>query len=281
MAYKCTPFPLKTFVKKKIEKVTDENTIAEIDDNFDFSSVKKVKFSDNFTTNNITGLTQIVKETGEIKNNYWAVLERDFSLYSFSYWTDDNNNFVGSQENGSLHSIELNIVTFAEFKTLFCKIAKFAIDTDKTLNVKCTGNSIVNMYIVLETEKVIKEEQGIIFKGPDKKEHKLAFDQENEQHPSSNVIIYVAEYSNGSIAGIVDSPSLEEIRQNILNGAQIWLQLDTNAEPKQYLKLVTTAADAAYFIQLDVYGNKNTLGCYIYGDRGDLRYRSFTNSSGK
>ena len=279
MAYKCTPFPLKTFVKKKIEKVTDEINFAETDDNFDFSSVKKVKFSDNFATNNITGLTQIVKETGDIRNNYWAVLERDFSLFSFSYWTDDNNNFVGSQENGSLHSIELNRDTFEEIKTLFCKIAKFAIDTDKTLNVKCTGNSMVDMYMILETEKVIKEEQGIIFKGPDKKEHKLAFDQENEQHPSSNVIIYVAEYSNGRIAGIVDSPSLEEIRQNILNGAQIWLQLDDNAEPVQYLKLVKTDQNAAYFMQLYFDGNENFSGCYRYDNSGNISFKSITSTA--
>lgn len=279
MAYKCTPFPIKTFVKKKIEKVSNDIGYVEIDENFDFSSVKKVKFSDNFAIDNVTGSTEILKKSG--LNNFLAVLEKIGSTITFSYWTDDNNNFVGSQENGSLHSINVNNDSFDEIKTLFCKIAQFAIDTEKALEVHCGKNNFLSMYLILETEKVIKEEQGIIFKGPDKKEHKLAFDQEDEQHPSSNVIIYVAEYSNGSIAGIVDSPSLEEIRQNILNGAQIWLQLDNNAEPTQYLKLVTTAADAAYFMQLYVSDNNNLSGCYIYGDRGDLKYQSFTNSSGK
>lgn len=316
MKTKIKPFTLKTYIKEVKSTVTNAVRLDQIPENFDFSKVNDLQIA---SVAEIKAKKQAIN--GNILINSAANLENQEVVGEFDFWgkfgTPKNHDFgfyyYTTPMNGDPETIcneadmdqQLGVVktiyqdnnpdeaqlSEEQFLAKVKDVMMKALSEDGTLRLVGNKGDDCNDLVTLITEKEVHT-KGIYFRGADGQEHKLNQDlpelaeleeilTPDEQHPSSNVIIYVAERSDGSITGIVGSPYLEEIRQNIINGAQIWLQLDDKAEPKQYLKLVTTAADAAYFIQLDVYGNNNTLGFYIYGDRGDLRYQSFTNSSGK
>lgn len=316
MKTKIKPFTLRTYIKEVKDTVTNAVRLDQIPENFDFSKVTdlqiasvaeiKAKMTAINGTILINSAANLENQEAVGENDYWGQFgtpkRHDFG---FDYYTTPTlngtqsicNKAYMSQQLGQVYTIyqdnnpEEAQLPEEQFLAKVKEVMMIALSEDGTLRLIGNTGDDCNDLVTLVTEEEVHT-KGIYFRGADGQEHKLNQDlpelaeleeilTPDEQHSSSNVIIYVAEHSDGSITGIVGSPSLEEIRQNILNGAQIWLQLDDNAEPVQYLKLVTTAADAAYFMQQYVSGNNNLSGCYIYGDRGDLRYQSFTNSSGK
>ena len=316
MKTKIKPFTLRTYIKEVKNTVTNTVLLDQIPKDFDFSKVTDLQIASvaeiRAKMEAING-TIVINSAANLENqeavgefDFWGKFGTPKNLdFGFDYYTTPMNGDPEticnaadmSQQLGVVHTIyqdnnpEEVQLPEEQFLAKVKEVMMIALSEDGKLRLIGSSGADCNDLVTLVTEDKIHT-KGIYFRGADGQEHKLNQDlpelaeleeilTPDEQHSSSNVIIYVAEHSDGSITGIVGSPSLEEIRQNILNGAQIWLQLDDNAEPVQYLKLVTTAADAAYFMQLYVSGNNNLSGCYIYGDRGDLRYQSFTNSSGK